>query len=224
VKPGFYSFLNHYVSHIAIILCFLPFVLVFWKKINREKAYLLIGIYWLITGLINIPENWLGLAQNKELQDNITLVDNLLDTPLMLLVFYFSSQMMKKKMLLYMLAIFIPFEVVMVIWKGFNFDSITIIIGAGALITLLYSIWGLAQYFQKIEHTAFEATMGFAYAGFLFYYGVFMIIYIFNYLDYNKDTVQVNLFFYYLSLILATALTCIGIWRYTRPKLNKLFH
>ena len=90
VKHGFYSYLNHYVSHIAIILCFLPFLLVFWKKMSREKAYLLIGIYWLITGLINIPENWLGLAQDRVLQDNITLVDNLLDTPLMLLVFYFS--------------------------------------------------------------------------------------------------------------------------------------
>lgn len=217
MKPGFYSILNPFMSNIAVILCFIPIILLLWKRLIREKAYLFVCIYWLLNGLINLPD-MLGQFQNPQMQENITLLDNLVDTPLALLIFYYASTGNKKKILLYLLIAFTSFELVVVLWKGHNFDSSTIIIGLGILVLFVYSFWGLAQYFQKIEHDPFENVMGFVYAGFIFYDGLWVVIYIFNYLNFRKDTVQANQFLNYLSIILATVLTSVGLWWYSRPK------
>lgn len=212
-----------YISNLAIAFCFVPILLLFWKKIGREKAYLFVAIYWLANGLMNLP-NWLGQAQNDKLQGQLTLLYNLLDAPLVLLVFFFSAEGMKRKVLGYMLIFISIFELVMVIWKGNNLSSSTIIIGVSTLIALTFSLTGITQYFNKIEHTYFDNTMGFVYAGFLFNYGPFIVIYIFSYLKIENETIRAaNFFLYYLSLLSATFLTSIGIWRYAKPTFREKF-
>jgi len=191
-------------------------LLLFIKKLNKEKAYTLIAIYWLLNGSTNLPE-WLGQSENVSLLNGITLLYNLLDTPLVLLVFYFSASGNKKRMLLFLTILFLIFECIMVLWKGYNFDSSVIIIGFGGLLILVFSIWGVTEFFQKIEHTSFETTMGFIYAAFIFEYALSIVIFISNYLNFKKETVDVNLFVYYLSVISATILTSFGLWRYARP-------
>jgi hypothetical protein len=215
--------LNPYISFVAIILCFIPFALVFWKKMNKEKVFLLICIYWSITGLINLPDYLPMSYKSQKLQDNITLIDNILDTPLMVLIFYFSSFGFKKNLLRWFLISFIVFEAVMIFWKGHNFASNTVIIGVGSVLTFGYSLWQLAEYFQKMEHSDLEKTMVYVYASFVFYFGIFLIIWVFNYLNFQKETVSENLFLYYLSIILATLITSIGFWRYHGASLSKAF-
>jgi hypothetical protein len=188
------------------------------KKLNKEKAYTLIAIYWLLNGSTNLPE-WLGQSGNASLLNGVTLFYNLLDTPLVFLIFYFSSSGGKKRILLYLIISFVIFECIMVLWKGYNFDSSAIIIGAGGLLILIFSIRGVAEFFQKIEHSSFETTMGFIYAAFIFEYGLSIVIFISNYLNFKKETVDVNLFVYYLSVISATILTSFGLWRYARPRM-----
>jgi len=224
LKPGFYTMLNPYISFVAIILCFIPFALLFWKRLNKEKVFLLICVYWSITGLINLPQ-YLPLAYKSEkLEENITLIDNMLDTPLMILIFYFSSEGIRKNILRWCLVAFVIFEAIMVFWKGNNYDSNTVIIGVGAMLTFGYSLSLLAGYFQKMEHTDLENTMVFAYASYVFYFGIFLIIWVFNFLNFRKETVLENLFLYYLSIILATLVTSIGFWRYHAPSLSNTFH
>lgn len=216
VNARFISLLNPFVSVIAIICCFLPFLLMLWRKLNYKTTYLLVCIYWLINGIANLPE-CLGQSDNSTLQNQITLIYNLIDTPLVLLVFYFSATHNKKRILSWLIILFMVFELCMVAWKGHNFDSSTIIIGSGGLIILIFSIAGLAEYFNKIEHSSFEITMGFIYAAFIFEYGLSIIIFVFSYLNYKRETVNVNLFVYYLSVISATVLTSYGLWRFARP-------
>jgi hypothetical protein len=213
-----------YISNIAIALCFVPLLLLLWKRMSREKAYLFVAIYWLANGLMNLPY-WLGQASNNKLQTEVVLLYNLLDAPLALLVFYFSSTGIKKKILLYLLISFILFELVILFWKGNNFTSSTIIIGGSTLIALTFSLAGITQYFNKIEHSYFDNTMGFVYAGFLFNYGPFIVIYIFSYLQIvSNDTIrEANLFLYFLSLFSATFLTSIGLWRYAKPNFKERF-
>jgi len=232
-KPFFFAYISKYlsvktvlqvvnpfISVIAIVFCFAPFLLLWLKKLNQEKAYLFIAIYWLVNGIINLPECF-GQSQNAALLNQITLAYNLLDTPLVLLVFYFAATGTKKRILLYLLALFILFECGIVAWKGHNFDSSTIIIGVGGLLCLIFSSWGIVEYFQKIEHNSFENAMGFIYAGFIFNYGLSIVIYIFNYLNFKKETIDSNLFIYYLSVISATVLTSVGLWKYARPNFDK---
>jgi len=217
------SLLYPYISNLAIAFCFVPLVLLLWKKMSREKAYLFVAIYWLANGLLNVP-NWLGQAENSKLQSQITLLYNLLDAPLALLVFYFSALGVKKKVLLYLLVLFVFFELAIVFWKGNNLSSSTIILGVSTLVALIFTLTGITQYFNKIEHTYFDNTMGFVYAGFLFNYGPFIVIYIFSYLRIESDAIRAESFFlYYLSLLAATILTSIGLWRYARPKYKESY-
>ena len=212
------TLLNPYVAAIAILFSFSPLLLLWIKKLSKEKAYTLIAIYWLLNGSTNLPE-WMGQADNVSLINDITLVYNLIDAPFVLLILFFSSTGNKKRALLYLIIAYVIFETIMIVWKGHNFDSSAIIIGVGGLIILIFSVWGVADFFQKIEHTSFETTMGFIYAAFIFEYGLSIVTFISNYLNYKKETVDVNLFVYYLSVISATLLTSFGLWKYARPKI-----
>ena len=218
MNARFITLLNPYISVIAIVLCFLPFLLLWWKKLNSKKAYLFIAIYWLLNGVVNLPI-FIGQSDNTDLANQISLVYNLLDAPLVLLVFYFSAIGNKKRVLLYLLILFAVFELSIVAWKGHNWDSSTIIVGTGGLLILIYSVMGVAEYFQKIQHNSFETTMGLVYAAFIFDYGLSIITFFSNYLNFKKETVGENLFVYYLSVISATMLTSFGLWRYANAKL-----
>ena len=212
------NLLNPYIAAIAILFSFSPLLLILIKKLSKEKAYTLIALYWLLNGCTNLPE-WLGQANNLALLNDITLVYNLVDAPLVLLILYYSSIGTKKKLILYVLVMYLIFECMMIFWKGHNFDSSAVIIGVGGVIILVFSIWGVADFFKKIEHSSFETTMGFIYAAFIFEYSLSIVTFISNYLNFKKETVDVNLFVYYLSVISATILTSFGLWRYARPKM-----
>ena len=51
------------VSNIAIVFCFAPFLILLWRKLRYERIYTLIGLYWLVTALLN-QYHWVGNAQN----------------------------------------------------------------------------------------------------------------------------------------------------------------
>jgi len=222
LKPGFASVFYFIISNLAILLCFVPFLLIWIKKLKEEKAYLFIAIYWLANGLMNLP-GWIGLSNNKMLLHHITLVYNLLDAPMLLLVFLFSTNGNNRKIVRYTLFSFIVFEAIMTAWKGYSLTASTVIIGVGTFLAITFSIMGVMDYIQKIEHTPFENTMVFVYASFLFAYGIFVIIYFFSYLTTASKTENIdNFIIYYISLFLSTFLTCFGFWQYagkqkTRP-------
>ena len=211
-----FSLLNPALSVVTVALCFLPLLLMLWKKLGSVKAYLFIAIYWVANAVVNLPD-CLGIQAN-DIQNKLILLYNLFDTPLALLIFYFSATGIKKKIIFYLLCFIIIFEPVLVVWMGHNFNSSTIIIAVGGLLALFFSFSGLAEYFQKIEHSPLEKTMGFVYAGFIFDYGISVVTFFFNYLTYHKDSLAANIFLYYLSLILAITLTSVGLWKHARPE------
>jgi hypothetical protein len=216
VKPGLTTILYTIISNLAIILCFVPFLLLWIKKLKYEKAYFLIAIYWLANGLMNLP-GWLGQSDNKPLLHQVTLLYNLLDAPMILLVFLYSLNRNSKKIIRYTLLFFILFEVIIVAWKGYNLTSSTIIIGLGTFLAITFGIMGVMEYVQKVEHTSFENAMVFVYASILFAYGIFVIIYFFSYLNPNTPTKAENIdnfIIYYVSLLLSTFLTCLGLWQF----------
>ena len=221
MKTSLFSLSFLLVSDLATALCFLPLLLLWWKKLGRDKAYFFIAIYWLVNGITNLP-NWFGQAKNFQLQGELSLLYNLLDTPMVLLVFCFSSTGSKKRITSYFLIIFILFEIVTVLWKGLNDKSNTIIIGAGTLLALVYSVDGMLQYFKKMEHNAFENAMVYVYAGYLFNYGLFLIIYTFSFMKSKENSGMLdNFFLYYSSLILSTLLTSFGLWRHGRVSMQR---
>jgi hypothetical protein len=213
VKTGLYDVLYSVLSNLAVILCFVPILLLWRRKLQYQQAYLFTAVYWLANGLMNVP-GWLGQSDNHPLVHNITLLYNLLDAPLVLLVFMTAASGTKRKAIRFTLGMFIIFEAIMIAWKGYNLVSSTIIIGAGTFLALLFSILGVVEYLKKIEHDSFENAMVFVYASFLFAYGIFIVIYFFSYLKIADSNAADNYIIYYISLFLSTLLTCLGLWKY----------
>jgi hypothetical protein len=186
-------------------------MILYWlRRLAPDKAYFFIAFFWFVNGVSYAPEifHW---EWYRSMSNEITLVYNLLDTPMMLLIFYFSF---KRKAFLQLLTGFILFEAVMITWKGYNFDSNTPIIGLGSLISLVMNIWGISLYFKKMRHNGFENAMAFVHAGFIFYYGLFTVVYIFNYINFSRVTLPYVTFINYLSITIATALISYGFRKY----------
>ena len=214
MKTGLTTTLYAIISNLAIILCFVPFIIILTKKLKSEKTYLIIALYWLANGIINLPE-WTGQSDNKFLVKHLTLIYNLIDAPMVLLVFLFAASANQKKIIRYILAGFVFFEIIMLLWKGYNLESSTVIIGLGTFFAITFSVIGVMEYLQKMEHTPFENTMVFVCASFLFDYGIFIIIYFFSYLNKTTKNEDIdNFIIYYVSLMLSTFLTCYGFWQF----------
>ena len=79
---------------------------------------MVISIFWMINGIIYAPEifNWQWYVPVDE---EITLYYNLMDAPLILLVFYYAFE---KKIFLYITLSFIAFEAIVISLTGFNHD------------------------------------------------------------------------------------------------------
>jgi hypothetical protein len=214
LKTGLLPVLNLMFSILAVTLCFIPLCLYWVKRLTPDRSYLVIAIFWTINGITYTPEifhwTWYNSVTNL-----ITLYYNLIDAPLIILFFYFFF---KKKIFLNLLYAFVIFEALMIAWKGFNFDSGNVIIGLGTLVCLILNIWGISVYFRKVQHTSPENVLVFVNAGLIFYYGLFTIVFFFNYIQFSKITLPYVTFINYLSICMATGLISFGLWKYATAR------
>ena len=227
MKTGIYSVLFSVISNIAIGFCFVPFLLLGWKKIRQVHTFWILGVYWLLSGLVNLPMlqapgGYHGLISR------LSRLYTIAETPLVLLVFASASPRGLKRQLWLVVVLFILGEVALIGWRGYNLLSSELILGVGLLLILVYCIVGLVSYLQLVEHTPFENSMVFIYAADLFAYGSGLIIYIFAHYhpsgnnpsdSGNNDTDSFLL--YYISLLLSALVTCTGLWSYGIRKAGK---
>ena len=191
------------MGDLAVFLSFLPLILYWSLGLAENKAFMIISIYWMVNGIIYAPEifHWQWYVPVDE---QITIYYNLMDAPLILLIFYY---VFVKKVFLYMILFFLAFETCVMIITGFNMVSNDIIIGAGSLLCLGLNIWGISQYFRQLHHTPTEISYLFIFAGFIFYYGLCVdLIYIFQFFQFNVYQKQYSALINYMAMILATGL------------------
>jgi len=214
LKTGLLPVINHLLTILGVTLSFLPLVLYWWKKLAADKSYMVIAIFWTINGILYTPEifqwDWYNHYTNQ-----ITLYYNLIDAPLIFLFFYYAFN---KKIFLYLIGAFLIFEVIMIAWMGFNFQSDNVIIGLGSLLCLLLNIWGISRYFMEVEHTDGENVLVFVYAGFIFYYGLFAVVYFYNYIHESGAQKPYVIFINYSAIILATSLISYGFWKFAHTE------
>lgn len=201
------------ITVLSILACFVPFTLLIWRKLWKEKVYVLICGYWLINGLINVGPLF-NLPISIQAEDMITLIANALDTPMVLSIFYFAAKGNRRTALKFTFIAFVLFETIIISLKGFNYHSSSIIIGVGLIVVLIYGAAGIVSYLDKLEHTPAENVMVFIYSSFLFFYGTFIIIYIFSYLTKAGDDSD-NFFLYYVELFIAALPAIYGLMKYS---------
>jgi hypothetical protein len=222
LKTGPSSSLYAVICSLAIMLCFVPFLFLSFKKVRQMNTYRVIGIYWFLNGLVNLP--MLRPIQQEGVRNFFARFSDwydLADAPLMLLVFTLASSGMLRKQLFLVLAGLLGVEAILLLAKGYTY-SWPVIVGTGVVLVLVYSVVGLWQYVKKMEHDRFENSMAFVYAALLFAYGTYSIIFCLSLLpkSANSYNAEDSGLMYYISLSLAAGLTSAGILSYglRRPK------
>ena len=92
MKTGLSSALYVGVCSLAIILCFVPFLFLGFKKVRQVNTYRVIGIYWFLNGLVNLP--MLRPIQHESIRiffSRFSDFYDLADAPLMLFVFALAN-------------------------------------------------------------------------------------------------------------------------------------
>ena len=219
MKNGVNTLLFDVVSSLAIILCFVPFLFLGLKKMRQVNTYWVIGLYWLLNGLANLPViSPAQSAAGEAILRGINTIYTIVETPMVLLAFAIAGSGWWRKQLLLVLLGFVAAESVLLALRGYTISSRGIISGAGVFLVLGYSIAGLWQYLKKMEHSRFEDSMVFVYAALLFGYGSYLIIYIFAHYRTGAEGIGYNetdsFLLYYISLLLSASVTCTGLGNY----------
>lgn len=197
------------ISILAITASFIPLGIVFFKKLWRERAFLLIAVYWAISGMVNMIDRIPGVSSRA--LDIITMVYNMLDIPLILLIIYYttSSPSLKKFALVTSPSLLI-IQLMNFLLKGWNYDSAKYVLAAGLAVVLAAVVWEISLYMQKLEHTRHEKAMVFIHVSLLFAYGTFIIVYIFDYYINTTGSSTENLIVYYVSTFIAIMIASVG--------------
>jgi hypothetical protein len=200
----------------ALGSCFIPFLLLSWRKMRQVKTFRIIGIYWLLSGFINLVDlDFFSLITHiAGAKERLNCYYDMLDTPLALLIFASAESGRQRKQILVALLLFIGGELTFIGWKGYNPTSSNIIIGVGLLLAIICCITGLVQYMKKMEHTPFENSMVFIYAALIFVYGSYLILYIFSLIRDNNDSNKDSSLVYYISMLLSSLITSTGLLSY----------
>jgi hypothetical protein len=203
---------------LAVIFSFLPLIFYLFKGLAENKSYMVISIFWMINAIIYAPEifHWQWYVPVDE---QITLYYNLIDAPLILLIFYYAFE---KKVFLFIILSFIVFEAIVIFLAGFNMTSNDIIIGVGSLLCLGLNIWGINKYFRQMNYTATEKAYLFIFAGFIFYYGLCVdLIYIFKFFHFSAGQKKYGALINYTAMVLSTGLISYGFCKFAHPEYKK---
>ena len=196
------------ISVTAIAASFIPIFLVLVKKLWKESAFLLIAFYWVLSGLVNILDKT-GIA--KTTMDLITIVYNMFDIPIVLGLIYFTTKSFRiKRFTLIAAPSLLMAQLISFMVKGWNYDAAKYVLAAGLLMVIYAVICELSLYMHKLEHTRHEKAMVFIHVSFLFAYGTFIIIYIFDYCIKVGTSSIDNFIIYYISSLIAIIIASIG--------------
>lgn len=168
------------VSTLALSL---PIIILFTSKLVWYRSFPALFLYYLV--LLSYNFLFLGyIPVGKSIQLYHGVINNLLDTPLILLFLtYFSQTVRFRKNLLITTGIFVAFEALVLAFYGFNAKATTIILAPGLLVVMVISLLFFIHQVKiaVVHHKAagkaiMVAALLFAYVGYCFVYTVFYLI------------------------------------------------
>ena len=204
MKDQFYRI----ITILATIAYFIPVVIILLKRIWKDSYFLFLGIYWLLGAVVNSVMLMPGIGLPA--LEVITVVYNMTDIPFVLwILWYTSSSTLLAKVLKMIIILYVVTELIVVIKLGINYEAIKYVMGAGVLVVLITLVWEITLYLQRMEHNNREKAMLFIYAAFLFEYGSYTIVYIFDYFIIPSDQAD-KFLIYYISTLVAIMIACFG--------------
>ena len=168
---------------LATIALSLPVIMLLITKLAWYRSFPALFIYYffvlaytlLLLGYVDL---------GKSFKYNLGVLNNFLDTPLMLLFLaYFSKTIFFRKKMMKITVGFIVFELLAISFYGFNLNAATIILAPGLILVITISLLFFIHqvkiavvYHRAIGKAVMIAAMLFSYVGFGFVYTVYYVI------------------------------------------------
>jgi len=199
-----------YISTVTLVL---PVALILSLRLYKNRCLTFLSVYYTSTLLYNLmTEKIIDLPQIYV--KSFGIVNNLMDVPLALLYrLYFTKSAALRKKIHIGIITFSVFEILTVIFFGFNKDAITIIMGPGILLIVTLSFNFFIEQIKDVIQFGKGSGKALMSASTLFLYGCFFIIYIFWYVMRAQDVeaVQAAFLVYFFVVTLSSILMSIGL-------------
>ena len=200
---------------LAAIALLFPALIIFFCRLFNNKSLLTLGIYFLFVGLYNLMAADL-LPASDEFIRKAGIVNNYLDTPLVLLFLLFFCTTSRQQNVLYIsLGAFVLYEIIVTIALGFNVNALVYILGPGVLILFGYSVYFFVKYARIAIEKNKQIGKTFMLGSIAFAYGCYGMIYCFHYIQKTPATADVFLI-YYIASIIASLIMSVGLIWITR--------
>jgi hypothetical protein len=211
---------------ISSIALFLPVALVIILKLFSNSSFLALAICYLIVGAQNLMRQSV-FDVPKWIYQSMSLVDNILDAPLMLLFLtFFSTSALMTKRIRTCIYFFLSFEAIILVVFGFNVKAIRIILAPDIALVVAISFSFFLRYVRlSVSHPKNTGKAVMASAIFISYV-IFSMVFIFYYLVKNERYHVDAELIYYLVSILSAVLMAMGILIENKrfKKLDELRH
>ena len=211
---------------ISSIALFLPVALVIILKLFSNRSFLALALYYFVVAAQNLMrQSVFGVP--KWIYQSMSLVDNILDAPLMLLFLtFFSTSVLMSKRIKTCIYIFLAFEAIVLVVFGFNVRAIRIILGPDIAMVVALSFSFFRRYVRLSVSNPKSIGKAVMASSVFISYVFFSIVFIFYYLVKNPRYQGDAELIYYLVSILSSILMAIGILIENKrfKKLDELRH
>jgi hypothetical protein len=211
------------ISSIALLV---PVALIIILKLFSNRSFLALAICYFIVAVQNLMrQSVFGIP--RVIYQSLSLVDNLLEVPLMLLFLtFFSTSALMTKRIKNCIYVFLGFEVIILAVFGFNVKAIKIILGPDITLIAVISFSFFLRYVRLSVSNAKNMGKAVMASSVFISYVLFSIVYVFYYLLKNQQYRGDAELIYYLVSILSAVLMSIGILIENKrlKKLDELRH
>ncbi|MCC6287444.1 MAG: hypothetical protein IT249_06130 [Chitinophagaceae bacterium] len=207
-----------FLSLFAAVSFFIPILLIWARRLGRNKILTWFGMYWCWSGLINIICS-IEILNHSTALNIIERVYNLADIPLMLFVLYTTTgeesiRKSLRRILIPLLCIEIAASVVSWFLSGVE----TAIVFGGVLLVLYYVVWTIIIYSRRNSLTESHTSYQYIYYALLFEYATSIITVVYSYMVPEKANADDSFMVFHISTIIAIATAAAGILTYQEQK------
>jgi len=195
------SHIYQIASVLTIVLSFVPTLIVLVKKLWRATPFQLFAIYWIMNGIINTIV--LTPLFSKAALESIIVVYNALDVPVMAFALCQSTTSARlKKLMRIGFGAFIAYELFCLMRHGLHYEALKYSMGIGVVMLMVVIVWQIILFLQQMEYATREKALLYILGSLLFQYGMYLVVYVFDYFVKDlPDQVDKFLIYYTASII-----------------------
>lgn len=205
---------------IAAFSLLLPAATITYHRLYQNRSLAALMITYLIAASYILMS--LGMIPaSKPVIKAYGLLNNFLDTPLMLVFLVFFCPIRKPLRTVYsLIALFMLYELVVLFVIGFSREAVVYISGPGVALIMIYALYLFSRQVKFTVHHGKNLGRTLMLAAVLFSYGCYALVYVFYYVQKTSFVRDVFVLYFFSSIASAVVMT-IGL-NLVRKRLKEL--